>query len=631
MATSGHENKKKKEESPSSDSNDVYSLSRLDLIGGEINETTPNLVIYEIATSHGLVTEINQASFSNKVLLTYIKETAIKEVKEPISRDGWRYIARYVNSQVSNWKEGNKLKEAFQFLWQHRHLDITKIQDDFVAGQQTPDQLYSLNACLLYGLCVKHHLTTWATMSYLDLAFAVRCLLVSPVFLLSHLRDHLQLCQQDQLINLCLNFYRHNHFEPPLPKLKDISYEQLEKSLDRVTDVTFLQDRHLPQQSNDVIALVASRYQLDISSSRYPFDEFMLLRRYDQDNYQPIDPEMAKYYKVNPRLYSLQHHFNPLFTERYYSKSSLDTLQQQSGYQHDGRTSTYCQLHEAYLCNSFCHGIRPGIKNSQSPFDLVELTEVPSNQIVTYGNPDEGFVFFTYSELSSFFRVNRAFLNPLEKKRQLSREEISRLRFLSSDDSYPFDDEDSVEKRKSLYQTISYVEAFNLEVEEDIKVFLDAYREADEEIQNGVKEAMMKLFHAAMYMRGWLGATEDAVDPYPIEAAPYHPQGDVYIRVCQSLKEWHEHLETMGPEWTEKINNLPLVRYEDGFIVSNDVNIGQTIGEKIVIVESGEDHTNTMGSCIRASSGWLATSCHRYMTILGMETLFMINKLAYVT
>ena len=36
-----------------------YRLSRLDLIGDNITETTPNLVIYEIANSHGIPTDLS--------------------------------------------------------------------------------------------------------------------------------------------------------------------------------------------------------------------------------------------------------------------------------------------------------------------------------------------------------------------------------------------------------------------------------------------------------------------------------------------------------------------------------------------------------------------------------------------
>lgn len=627
MLTSQQENKRRKEDSSSSNQN--FNLSRLDLIGGEINETTPNLVIYEIATAHGITTDSNQANFSNKVLLNYIHEIPIKVIKEPFTRDEWRYIARYVNPQVTTWREGIKLKEAFQFLWQQRHLDSSKVPSTFVAGQQNPDQLYSFNACLLYGFCVKHHLTTWPTMSYEELAFAVRSLLVSPSFLINHICQQLQTTDQSQVINLYLNLYKNNYLQLSLPLPEDISYEKIEKHLDHITDVSYLQDRYFPQQTNEVVALVASRYHLDISTSRYPFEELMLLRQHGY-HYKPFDSVMNKYYQVNPRLYSLKYHFNPLFSDHYYSSGFLDNLQRRTGYPRDFRISSYSQLQEAYLCNSFYHGLRPGIKNNQSLFDMIDLDEVSSNQILTYGNPDNGFTFFTYSELADFYRINKAFLHPLEKRRQLTREEIIQLRFISGDDTYPLDDEVSSEKRKKLHQAISYVDAFNLDIEEGLKSFLEAYHNATEEVRSLVKESFVKLFESAMYMRGWLGwLTAD--DPYPIEVAPYRPQGDVYIRVCQSLKDWQDHVNRLGSEWKKKIDDLPLVRYEDGFVVSNDPSIGQTIGEKIAIIELGEDNTNIMGSCIRASSGWLAASCHRYLVILEHEAPFNISKLAYVT
>jgi hypothetical protein len=607
-----------------------YHLNRLDLFGGEITATTPNIVIYEVANAHGIVTELDEAKFSNETLIRYIHETPTKVVKEPISHEGWRYIARYINPHVSNWKDAKLLRDAFHFLWKLRQLDLTQITSSFEAGPQTPDMPYSINGCLLYGFCLKHNIKTWPEMSYDELSFAVRSLLLPHPLIISRLVDQLRSFPQNQLINACLALYRETHLLPTNPTLDDLSHERLDQAYDLFNDLYRFGDRVLFRETSEAVAMVARRYHLDISSSKCPFDELKRLVEVGEIDYHPADPEMAKYYAVNPQLYYLSHHFNPLFPDRYYTRDILENLQRKSGYRRDNRVSIYSQLCEIYLCNSFYHGRRPGIKNSQSPFELEDVEKVSSNSTICYGNPVDGFTFFTYSELADFFRVNRAFLHPLERGKQLTPEEISRLRHLTEVDFYPYDDSASKEERRKLFTAMTYVDIFNSEVEDSLQDFLHAYESAEPNVKKQIVETFMKLFYVAMYMRGWLGPS-NSEEPYPIETAPNRPYGEVSIRVTEALHAWKTQLQEIGPNWADKINNLPLVRYEGGFIVSNDHLIGQTIGEKIEIVERGEDHISTIGSCIRSSSGWLAASSHRYMTLIGCEPPFEINKLIYVT
>ena len=501
-----------------------------------------------------------------------------------------------------------------------------------MAGPQTPDQPCSFNACLLYNICCKNRLITWPEMTYDDLVFAVKSLLVPSSFLLTHFVRQLQASSQQQLINTCLAYYRETHYPTNLPNPEDVSYEKLEQIHDFFSDITSLRDRILPKQTNDAIAIVALQYRLDISTSKYPFEELLALRENGEESYIPVDPDIANYYKVNPRLYSLEYQFNPLFPEKYYNRATLQNLMQKSGFPRDDHDNLYSQLCEVYYCNSFYHGFRPGIKNPISPYEKEDITDVDSNTVVCYGNPSDGFIFFLYTELADYFKINRAYLNPFDKRKQLIPGEIARLRLLASDNVYPHDKEEYQELRSKLFQAMSYVDAFNLEIEKDLKIFLDSYEESSEEIKKKIKEIFEKLFLTAMYMRGWSGPKEDgSFDAYPIEEAPKRPDEEVFPGVTFAIAVWKNHLREIGPEWKKKILNLPLVRYSDGFIVSNEVTIGQTIGEKFAIIKNGADHSNVIGSCIRASSGWLAASAYRYMTITGMEVPFQIHKLIYVT
>lgn len=614
-----------------------YLLSRLDFLGlqeGErlidIEAIIPNLVIQEIASAHGCNGEIRERSS----LLHLIQVTPIKKVKEPFDRQDWRYVARYVNPGVSTWREASKLKLAFNFLWGLRECNLDELGINFEVGLQKPSCLYSLNACVLFGICYRYKLLTWPEMSYVDLAFAVKTLLLPRGFLIGQLTNYLQRSSREVVAKTFLSLFQSCHQNIDVSSPEPITYHELECIHQVISSPLFLQDRFIPTQPGEVVGLVAQRYKLDISSSRYPFDELARLREVKEfSQYQPVDPIMAEYYICNPLLYSLEEHFNPFFPEKYYTNTILDKLLTQSGINLDRSISRYSQLVEVYLCNNFYHGFRPNILNGESPFLYEPRDELNSNYVLCYGNPVDGFTFFTYQEVADFLRHHKAFLHPyssVSNTIHLRPEEIRRLTYLTEERSYPYDEPEAIEARQYLGQTLLYIEAFNGHTDTIIASFIQAYNQEVNEVKIGVNHGLKLLFELAMYMRGWKGP-EEGEDTYPVEFAPEKNPGKVFPRVTEAMASWENHLQTLGHEWALRLKNLPLVKYEEGFIVSNDPNIGQTIGQKIAIVRQGEDINNVVGTCIRISSGWLAASAYRYMMLIGLKPPIQINKLAYIS
>jgi hypothetical protein len=601
------------------------SLSRLELMTSIIGSSfsildleIPTLVLDEVRKAHGL---------SEEVYPNLISTSPVKMVKNPPSKEDWRYIARYINADVKSWPQGSKLKEAFSYLHSLQNLDLSQVTPDFPVGPQTPEEPRSLNGCVLYALCRKHGIKTWPEMGYSELAFAVKSLLVSPLYLLNHFVLHLRELPAASLVNFYLE---QGQTLQKFPTPQEVTKARLEEATEVFQNIYRLQEYIYPRQPSEAVILAACRYHLDISTSRYPFEEIQQLQTSGQYYYQPVDPIMRMHYSRNPQLYSIEYHFNPLLPEKCYSREILEELLQGYGYKREYHTPTYTQLGEIYLLNNFYHGSRPGLRSNQTCFDLEDVSKLESNSVVVYGTPSGACPFtpFTYAELADFFQVNKAFLHPLEKGKQLQREEIARLRYLvSTDRLYPHDTSRCQEQRRRLEQTLIMVEALADEIQADLREFLTSYEQVEIQTQGKIRETLHCLLELGMYMRGWEGEGH----AYPVEEAPYKAIGEVCIRVCESLQKWYKQLETLGEEWASRIQALPLVTYNGGYVLSNEPTIGLTIGDKIEIIAKGEEHTSVSGSCIRVSSSWLLASAHRYMAVIGMDLPFVISKLVHVT
>lgn len=609
-----------------------HILSRLDFVGNQIWPTTPNIVIYEIAICHGISADLTTTTFANKYLIQAILTTPIRTVTDPPKDDDLKYIARYVNPLV-NWKESS-LIEAFKTLWRTRgialgHEDVSSIDVNFIPGLPTPDYPHLLTACCLYSICLRHEIQTWPEMSYDQLAFAVKCLLLPQQFMAYHISNSMSTWAKKNFAQACLNLTRDLNSIPEIPAYGSVDHKVLTGLVRNFNHLENLQQNFSPCQPGEAVALVALRWSIDITTSRYPFDEFYFLQLHGENNYKPIDPIMNRYYKLNPRLYCLEVNFNPLFGEKYYSRSSLRQMVSDHGWDINEHDDPYNCMCEIYFCNNFYHGIRPGIKNKTSPFEMENLEELDSNQVVIYGNPADGYTFFTYSELADYFRINRAFLHPLERGYQLSSNEVSRLKVLSSD-VFPEDSERGTIERNKLASSISYVDAFTDSLNSNIKEFLLNYENEPVVIQLSIQQALVKLLEMGYYMRNWTGPDDPEGLPVAVMASGRNIF-DIMTRTTDAIGEWENSLGKLSIEWRTCLNDLPLVKFEGGYVYSDDSIIGKTIGEKVNLVKSGESSNNVQGTCIKMSSGWIICTAHRYMCMIGMPPPFAIGRIKYFT
>lgn len=546
----------------------------------EIVPLIPNLpqcVINDIAAAHGTKPDFLHVT--------------MRDVSPPYTHEDWRYIARFINPYVE-WQL-EPLKTSFRFYQEQMSLDLSKVPTNFSFGFQTQDQPFNFNTPLMCAFCLKYGVKVYPEMRPEQLAYCLRSLLFPSYYLVGQLIPNLMNLSSAQLANIGVELTQ----ELRLPKV--ITHDAL-KSIKIPTQI---------YEPLEAVAFAAKKFSLDISSSPSPLEEYYILKQCSSpDEYTPFDPQMRYYYFRNPRLYLLTYHFNPLFPARYYSV--LNTLVSEYGY--ESSFESYSLLCEEYYCNNFYHGIRPGIKNKESLF-LYE-TDVSSNSLLCFGNSYDGYVFLTYVGLARYFHHTKAFLHPLEKS-ILDEHHIKRLSNLARLD-YPHDTPEDKENREKLIEAITEVNLFNTLTEEKVKSFLEKYNSSPDP---KVQEILKGLLEIAMYMRGWEPGKE-----YPVTEAYDCDERD--INVTHAITNWEANLSP----W-EEILDLPLVRYVNNWLSSNDETIGKTIGEKIRLVKIGEDSYNVSGTCIRISSGWLACSAYRYMCLIGMSPPFPIHKFVYIS
>ena len=135
--------------------NETIYLNRL-AITGSIDSSTPKVVIEEIAKAHSIKynsKNLDNPNYLNK-LLYRITHSTVKMIQNPYYIDDYKVIARFVNVNVSDWRQ-KSLIESFEHIMSY--TSINKLRNftstNFQYGQPTPENPTIINSSILYELC----------------------------------------------------------------------------------------------------------------------------------------------------------------------------------------------------------------------------------------------------------------------------------------------------------------------------------------------------------------------------------------------------------------------------------------------------------------------------------------------
>lgn len=617
----------------------LIALSRM-AITGKLTDTTPIIVLQEIADAHGIRYTLNHFVDETSIRQTIddIHRFRVAIVRPPYRLEHYRYIARFVNPKC-DWTP-DTLIEAFNFLQRYMGETVDLPIGTWSAGPQTPQNRQTLNACIMYKLCRHYGIRTTRKSTLEEMALGIR-LLTQPVTRLSDLViNQLQHVDKSTLVNLLLTTTELENnqasLEAAVAKSDDqemilelVPAEDLELSYHSLRDTVSRWNRIVPRNKVEAIVLAAINYKIDVSAAADPFLEYSLLQH---SPYIPSDPRLQSRVRQRADALRLDQIFNPLLPSCLYSEEDLRNMAIREGFLPHELTpsNAYELLGLAYASNTFYPGRQEGLLNDETPFTLDAIDELDDNVIVCFGSrADGGMIAFRYNELANRFKHSRNFSNPMARTYPFTGDvfearAINKLKFMTSHPR-PGESQEAAEERYSLSRAIVETELFNDDNHRTALMLHETYHQLNPTAQEHVRETFNLLLQLSMFMRGWSGQ-----GPYPIRDAPVSNQTEVDLRVTQGISRFEDACRELG-SMGRMIWELPLLQYRAGiFQASTDSSQGITIGERINIVKLGDTVNNT-NSCIRLSSNWLAASVYRYLQVIGITPPFEIEHLRNIT
>jgi hypothetical protein len=615
----------------------LIALSRLS-ITGKLNDSTPIIVLSEIAEAHGIRYTPNH--FANETSIRHtideIHRFRVVTVRIPYTHEHYRYIARYVNP-TCDWTV-EPLMEAFAFLQRYMGESVDLPIGPFPLGPPTPQNRLSYNACILYKLCRHYGIRTSRYSTLEDMARAVSWLRHPLNELSEMVVTQLPRLDKSNLINLLVTAAESGKIDLAEigPKSTDVEMapepivsEELENSYQSLRDVTTRWQRLSPRNKVEAIVLAAINYKIDLSPAADPIREYSLL---STPPYIPRDSRLQARLRYRSDGLRLDLIFNPQLPACLYLEEDLRSMALREGFSHQDliSSSPYELLGLAYVSNTFYSGRQEGMLNNETPFTLDNVDDLDDSIIICFGSrADGGMIAFRASELADRFTHSRNFTNPMARTYPFMGEvfetrAITKLKLIANT-IRPGESQEAVAERQMLARAILETELFNDENNRSAFMLYETYTQLPEEIQEQVRHAFESLLHLAMYMRGWTGQ-----GPYPIRETPSINQNDVDVRVTQGISQFEDECHELG-SMGRLIWELPLLQYRSGiFMASTDGTQGLTLGDRINIVKQGDTVNNT-NSCIRLSSNWFAASVYRYLQVLGVTPPFDIDHLRSIS
>lgn len=564
-------------------------LSRLSVTGA-LTANTPICVLYEIIHSHGYDYPSEWIS-SHYLQALQLCQNTFCAISNPIKSDEYRIIARFVNYDRTIEWDTKTLSMALTYLMNYNQNPIIPIKP--IMGQQSPTNIESLNACMLYCLCTKNKILLCHNTTPQQMFYAISFSQQSKDILVQKL-----LTADNSTLASLITLEQTECLSPANRSLVDSKTLEIEhRELNKVSSV---RKRLFPRDNLEAIALGALNYMHDLTYSSNPLLDYLRLN-------------------ANTPTFRV---FNPIFPLCYYTITNLETL-----LQHEGSISTdrkaetmYNKLKEIVLLNTFysmtdLEARTPAIK--YTAIYHTELSTLPSSTIVFYGClVDNTFVAYTLEELAQHFLHALAFIDPLTKD-PLFTHSIRKLRRLCTI-ANSFGEKCIAAMRET--------ELHNTKVSGRANEFLQQYRTANPIKRAQIDDILNTLLNLTMYMRGWDGESKEL----PIAVAINKDTVRTDIKVHESIAAFRKKCAEVG-NIGQIILQLPLFCYRNGdYRASADVEDGLTLDDRLNII-CDKDRASKPKACIRLSSNWLAASVHRYIILLAKAEPFDIKLLANIS
>jgi hypothetical protein len=626
------------------------------LITGKLNPSMPYIVLRELAFELGIIVSVDRLrediKYWSKIFKMLIKLKPFTIVNYQQDQET---LVNIVNPLCS-W-DVDSLKKALEhmiFFFFSFNLASKQVHKIEYAGIQSYEKICSYNACMLYSICRENNIFTPVDSSYEDLKILVEQFYksvqeedLSSINEKSNTSEISEDSKQDMgipinlvsseiNIDLTIDDLRNS------PKQVTKNYfdlysetENLKSEANLLSDLNYVYNYVEPVNHIQAIVIGSLLFSKDFSKFQNPLCEF---KRWKLNMEISHNEKLLKLVeKINPLFNDLNLYFNPYLPKNAYQNSILEhhiSLFSFPTFEYEN-ASSYEILQELHLEENFHIGYLPNILNSETPVLLEQIDTLENGDLVCFGVKEEFLQATTWKELKDIFSNMNMFINPFEKNRVFSKNQIERLYKIGrwilhnihfsihTKFKYLFENysKSTIKDMNDCLDVIDQIKLFhegNFSFLESLVIeFNNKSQPQKEEIICGIH----KLFEITMYMRGWDGISEN----YPIQNAPYpSDQNAQEKRILENIYL----LDEINHKTNNFIYKLPLMIWKNEFVQSVLEEQGITIGDRIKIVKSGE--SEGVYSCVRMSSNVIGSSYCFYCRIFNIPSKFDINLLIYI-
>lgn len=602
-------------------------ISRLN-ITNKLDINTPIIVMKEIIDSHGI--DINISEYKISKVIKIINESSGYKINKNYENDIYslQVIVRYINPNCK-WPKKQLLK-AFNFLKTFdNRLNIPEA--NFEYGIQKPENIYSLNCCILYALCKKYNIRTYSDMTIDDMYHYIK--IISDNTYYNTIKNQLliNITNNDISKENFINILQNSNFVNCLNDndIHVICMNDIKDILKKWKDNDSIPDQ--PMNDIEAVCLAYINFNIDISFVKSPMKEYGVLNKMI---YYPCDIEMMKrlskcmnnpYNFKNPYINKI---FNPNLPEECYKLEDLRKFCVNEGYSQDEINDDRCYslMRNTFMRNNFYMGLQDDLISEYTLYEE-NVNELNAASIICYGIYGRSLKVYTYEILNDIFTRYGRFRNTDTNKDYEDRL-INKLRNITKKSKHIGETRDEYLKRQKLCETMNNINNFIKSITKNAETFETLYSLSKENEKKYVMESLNLLMECAMYMRGW-----DGSGAYPLKDTQtmlhLSSQSEVDVRVTESLIRFEKLCDKINNK-SLNVKYLSLMFYDgEKFTPSTDRENGYNINDRLLIIKNGEQ--GSMKSCIRMSSNCLCASAYYYLSILGNKPSFNISELMNIT
>ncbi len=622
-------------------------------ITGKLNDKTPSCVINEIIRAHNIcITKpINSIEDLLKDIKT-IESYRCSTVREPFSSRDLRLLATYVNIDCNTWTKSSLIK-AYEHLHNFRKIDNVNFGEinfskmnfsKIYYGQKSYENIDSYNACMLYSLCVHYKIQTEWNMKPETMVFLLKQLDLNFSDLKEQLILKIENLNKSNIINLMnkvselenlnSNISPNKTFEnivyvketpkSKLPPILNLETSDLLESLNKHKNSSYILQQINPKNHYDAIILAALIYNLNLTESTQPFQEYMRIKEVKSLSfYTPIDLSFKKRYLTNPEWYNLSLYWEPRLNF-IYDDAAMKKLCLYEGFDHeDFRNYGFDSLLQiSRISLNVFLGKNVYSEEEYTAIDLIDFKDLHNSDCLTLGNIETKIMnTYSFDELADFFIKNKNYINPVKETETLETRIIRKIGMYAS--------------RLGHHKILEAIEV--------VDKWLSYSTEHTEKIRNlyiknnNIVDIFYKIMECGMYMRGWKVTSQK----YPLNESSTsyekieNATQQIEMNVSESIRAIYEKIKEYTEDEIKIINSLPLMKMTTNkdvisYIITPEPEDGASMIERLDIVLKGDKHKN-MKSCIRLSSNILLVSVYYYLSSLGIVEPFNIREMAHIS